>query len=49
MLITGYFSFDDKKELFISEDFTSNVINNSVLDTVVVAWMPLPKPYKGVQ
>lgn len=46
VLITGYLSFDDKKELFVSEDFARNVIYNSVHDTVVTAWMPLPETYK---
>lgn len=47
VLITGYLSFDDKKELFVSEAFINDVINNSVHDTVVTAWMPLPETYKG--
>lgn len=46
VLITGYMSFDDKKELFVSEAFAKDVICNSIHDTIVVAWMPLPKPYK---
>lgn len=46
VLITGYFSFDDKKELFIQEEFASNVVNDSTGDIVVIAWMPLPKPYR---
>jgi len=46
ILITGYLSFDNKKRLFVSEAFINDVINNSVHDTVVIAWMPLPKPYK---
>ena len=47
IMITGYLSFDDKKELFVSEAFINDIINNSVQDTVVVAWMPLPQPYKA--
>lgn len=46
VLITGYLSFDDTKELFVSEAFAKDVIYNSVHDTVVTAWMPLPEPYK---
>lgn len=46
VLITGYLSFDDKKELFISEVFAEEVILDRVLNTVIVAWMPLPKLYK---
>ena len=46
VLITGYLSFDDKKELFISEAFASDVIYNRVPNTVITAWMPLPKPYE---
>lgn len=46
VLITGYLAFDDKKELFVSEAFIDDVINNSVYDTIVTAWMPLPEPYK---
>lgn len=47
VLITGYLSFDDKKELFVSEAFANDVINYSVHDTVVTAWMPLPDPWRG--
>ena len=47
VLIMGYLSFDDTKDLFVSEAFAEDVIHNSVLNTVVVAWKPLPKPYKG--
>lgn len=47
VLITGYLSFDDTKDLFVSEAFAEDVIHNSILNTVVVAWKPLPKPYKG--
>ena len=47
VLITGYFSFDDEKELFISEKFASDVAHGSVNDIVVTAWMPLPKPWRG--
>jgi hypothetical protein len=47
VLITGYLSSDDKKELFVSEEFANNVINDSVRDIVVLAWMPLPEPYKA--
>lgn len=47
VLITGYLSFDNKKDLFVSEVFTKDVICNCVPDTVVLAWMPLPKPYKS--
>jgi len=46
VLIIGYLSFDDTKDLFVSEAFAEDVIHDSVLNTVVVAWMPLPKPYK---
>lgn len=46
VLITGYLSFDDTKELFVSEAFAKDVICNCVPDTVVIAWMPLPEPYK---
>lgn len=46
VLITGYLSFDDTKELFVSEAFAEDVIYNSVHDTVVTAWIPLPEPYK---
>ena len=46
VLITGYLSFDDTKDLFVTEAFVKDVICNSVHDTVVTAWMPLPKPYK---
>lgn len=46
VLITGYLSFDDTKELFVSEAFAKDVIFNRVPDTVVIAWMPLPKPYE---
>lgn len=47
--ITGYLSFDDKKELFVSTVFADEVRNNCVHDTIVTAWMPLPKPYKPQQ
>ena len=46
VLITGYLWFDAKKELFVSETFAKDVVCNCVPDTVVIAWMPLPKPYK---
>ena len=46
VLITGYLSFDDTKELFISEAFAKDVIYNRVPNTVIEAWMPLPEPYK---
>lgn len=46
VLITGYLSFDDTKESFVSEAFAQDVIYNLVHDTVVTAWMPLPEPYK---
>ena len=45
VLITGYLSFDDTKDLFVSEAFAKDVICNSVHDTIVIAWMPLPEPY----
>lgn len=48
VLITGYLSFCDKEDLFVTEAFASDVVNNCVWDTIVVAWMPLPKPYKEV-
>ena len=47
VLITGYLSFDDTKEPFVSEAFAKDVIRNRVHDTVVIAWMPLPQPYKA--
>lgn len=47
VLIMGYLSFDDTKDLFVSEAFAKDVVHNSILNTVVVAWKPLPKPYKG--
>lgn len=43
VLIKGYLSFDDKKELFISDAFAKDVIYNSIPYTVIIAWMPLPK------
>lgn len=46
VLITGYFSFDDTKNLFISDAFAEDVVYNRVHDTVIIAWMPLPQPYK---
>lgn len=47
VMITGYLSFDDKKELFVSEALINDVINNNVHDTIITAWMPLPEPYKA--
>lgn len=47
VLITGYLSFDDEKNLFVTEAYASDVVYNRVMDTVIVAWMPLPKPYKA--
>lgn len=47
VLITGYLSFDDTKDLFVSEAFAKDVICNSVHDTVVIAWMPLPLSWEG--
>ena len=47
VLITGYLSFDNTKDLFVSEAFANDVICNNVHNTVVVAWMPLPEPYKA--
>ena len=46
VLITGYLSFCDEKDLFVTEAFASDVVHNCVWDIVVVAWMPLPQPYK---
>lgn len=46
VLIMGYLSFDDTKRLFVSEAFAKDVICNCILDVVVIAWMPLPKPYE---
>ena len=46
VLIKGYLSFDDTKELFISEAFAEDVIYNRVHNTVIEAWMPLPELYK---
>lgn len=43
VLIKGYLSFDDKKELFISDAFAKDVVYNSIPYTVIVAWTPLPK------
>lgn len=47
VLITGYLSFDDEKNLFVTTAFASDVINKRVFDTIIVAWMPLPKPYNA--
>lgn len=47
VLITGYLSFDDTKETFVSEAFVKDVICNTVHNTIVIAWMPLPEPYKA--
>ncbi len=46
VLITGYLSFDSRKELFVTEALARDVVYNSVHDTIVIAWMPLPKPYE---
>jgi len=46
VLITGYLSFDDKKDPFVSEAFATDVTCNCVNHIVVTAWMPLPKPYR---
>lgn len=47
VLITGYMSFDSKKEPFVTTAFAEEVINKRSYDTIVVAWMPLPEPYKA--
>lgn len=47
VLITGYLSFDNKKETFITTAFAEDVRNKCVLDINVTAWMPLPEPYKA--
>lgn len=47
VLITGYLSFDDKKERFVSRTSAKNVVYNNVHDTVILAWMPSPDVYKG--
>lgn len=48
VLITGYLSFDDKKERFVATEYIDNVISKKdVNDVHVVAWMPLPEPYKA--
>lgn len=49
VLITGYLSFDDEKNLFVTEAFASDVVYDCVFDTVVIAWMPLPKPYEELE
>lgn len=47
VLITGYFSFDDTKELFVAETYAEDVVYNRMHDIIVIAWMPLPKPYNA--
>ena len=49
VLITGYLSFDDKKETFVNMAFAEDVRNKCVPNTNVTAWMPLPKAYRGVE
>lgn len=46
VLITGYMSFDSKKELFVTTAFAEEVINKRSYDTIIKARMPLPEPYK---
>jgi hypothetical protein len=46
VLITGYLSFVGTKELFVSEAFVDDIVNNRLHDTVIKAWMPLPQPYE---
>lgn len=46
VLITGYLSFDDTKDLFISSAFAEDVVYGRVHNTVVVAWMPFPELYR---
>lgn len=46
VLITGYMSFDDKKEPFVTTAFAEEVINKHSYDTIITAWMPLPDTYK---
>ena len=48
VLVTAYFEWDDTKSTFISMELAEDVINNNFIDKCIVAWMPLPKPYKGV-
>lgn len=48
VLITGYLSFDDKKKRFVATELIDNVISKKdVNDIHVIAWMPLPLPWKG--
>ncbi len=47
VLITGYESFDDTKEPFVSEACVEDVIDKHMYNTIITAWMPLPKPYKA--
>lgn len=49
VLITGYLSFDDKKEPFVTTAFAKDVRNKCVPDINVTAWMPLPKSYSEVE
>ena len=49
VLITGYLSFDDKEETFITTAFAEDVRNKCVPNTNVTAWMPLPQNYKEVE
>ena len=46
VLITGYLSFDDKKETFVNMVFAEDVRNKCVPNTNVTAWMPLPQPFE---
>ena len=48
VLVTSYFSWDDKKETFISYELAEDVIDNNFVDKrVITAWMTLPEPYKA--
>lgn len=47
VLITGYLSFDDKKETFVNMALAEDVRNKCVPNTNVTAWMSLPKPYEA--
>ena len=46
VLITGYLKWLSEEEAFITTAFARDVINNSVHDVNVIAWMPYPEIYK---
>ena len=46
VLITGYHSWNSKKDTFIGVAFARDVKNDSIQDVNVIAWMPLPEIYK---